>query len=217
MSTSLAFLVARLETAIPAQNEVPSAAQYQQCCEDAVADYAERRPNQKVATIAVVSGGTTYALPADFLRQIQFEPLTGTEGVLVVTTGLIALDADFDEIYTFAGGFLTIYPTPAYTAARDLLYAAGHVLDSSDSYANLTAADARIVLLKAQQLALGLQANVSAQSGWKYQIGDEMVDKSGLGSKLREQGADLQRQYEDAILHAAGSVYGQRGWVSATR
>jgi hypothetical protein len=217
MSTALASLVARLTTAVPAQNSVPSAAQYQQCCEDAAADYAERRSNQKVSTIAVVSGTARYALPTDFLRQIQFEPLTGIEGVLVVTTGLIALDADFDEIYTFAGGYLTIYPTPSYTADRDLLYAAGHVLDSSDSYPDLSAADARIVLLKAQALTIDLQANVAAQSGWKYQIGDEMVDKSGLAGKQREQAAYMQKQYEDAIAKAAGSAYGARGWVSATR
>jgi hypothetical protein len=217
MSTALASLVARLTTAVPAQNDVPSAAQYQQCCQDAVNDYAERRPNQKVTTIAVVSGTARYALPTDFLRQIQFDPLTGTEGVLVVSAGLIALDADFDEIYTFTGGYLTIYPTPCYTADRELLYAAGHELDSSDCYPDLTAADARIVLLKAQALAIDLQANVAAQSGWKYQIGDEMVDKSGLAGKHRDQAAYLQKQYEDAIAKAAGSSYGVRGWVSETR
>ena len=217
MSTALASLVARLTTAVPAQKSVPSSGQYQQCCEDAAADYAERRPNQKVATISVVSGTAAYALPSDFLRQIRFEPLNGSEGVLVVSAGLIALDADFDEIYTFAGEYLTIAPTPMYTAPRELLYAAGHVLNSSGAYPDLSAADARIVLIKAQALAIDLQANVAAQSGWKYQIGDEMVDKSGLAGKYRDQAAYLLKQYEDAILKAAGSVYGQRGWVSATR
>jgi hypothetical protein len=211
MSTALASLVARLTTAVPARDGTPSAPQYQQCCEDAVADYAERRPNQKVTTISVMAGTAAYALPSDFVRQIRFEPLTVSDGVLVVTSGLIALDADFDEIYTFAGGYLTIYPTPMYAAGRVLLYAAGHVLNSSDAYPDLSAADARIVLLKAQQLALDIQGNVAAQSGWKYQIGDEMVDKSGLAGKYRDQAAYLQKQYEDAILKAAGSVYGVRG------
>jgi hypothetical protein len=217
MSIALTTLTGLLTTAVPAQNGVPSAAQYAQCCKDAAADYGERRPVQKVTTLNVVSGTAAYALPSDFGRQIQFEPLTGIEGVLVVTTGLIALDRDFDEIYTFAGGYLTIYPTPSYTADRDLLYAAGHVLDNASAYPAMTAADARIVLLKAQQLALDLQGNVMAQSGWKYQIGDEMVDKSGLAGKFREQATYLQKQYEDAILKAAGSVYGARGWVSGTR
>ena len=137
--------------------------------------------------------------------------------MLVVAAGLIALDADFDEIYMFAGGYLTIYPTPCYAAQRELLYAAGHVLDNANAYPDLNAADARIVLLKAQQLALDLQANVAAQSGWKYQIGDEMVDKSGMGGKLREQATYLQKQYEDAIAKAAGSVFGVRGWVAWER
>jgi len=211
MSTVLASLVARLQVAVPAQNGVPSAAQYQQCCQDAAEDYGERRPVQKVTTISVVSGTAAYALPSDFVRQIQFDPLLGTEGTLVTSGGLIAVDADFDERFAFAGGYLTIYPTPSYTTGRDLLYASGHVLDSSDSYPDMTAADARIVMLKAQQLALDLQGNVSAQSGWKYQIGDEMVDKSGLAGKYREQAAYLQKQYEDAILKAAGSAYGVRG------
>ena len=217
MSTALTTLSALLTTAVPAQNGVPSTAQYTQCCKDAAADYGERRPVKKVATIAIVSGTAAYALPADFVREIQFDSLMGSDGTLVTATGLIALDADLDEIYTFAGGYLTIYPTPSYSLDRDLLYAAGHVLDSNSAYPDMTAADARIVLLKAQQLALDLQGNVAAQGGWKYQIGDEMVDKSGLAGKYRDQAAYLQKQYEDAILKAAGSVYGQRGWVSATR
>lgn len=211
MSVTLAAMVARLTTAVPAQNGVPSTAQYEQCVKDAVADYGERRPNRKVATLSVVSGTTSYALPSDFMREIQFEPLTGADGLLISSTGLIPLDSSLDEIYTFAGGYLTIYPTPAYTAVRDLLYAAGHVLNISNAYPDLTEAAARILLLKAQQLALDLQANTAAQSGWKYQIGDEMVDKSALGAKLRDQSGYLQKQYEDAILKAAGSVYGVRG------
>jgi hypothetical protein len=217
MSVTLAALVARLTAAVPAQNGVPSTAQYEQCVKDAVADYGERRPNQKVTTISVVSGTAAYALPSDFLRQIQFEPLTGTDGVLISATGLIPLDSSLEEIYTFAGGYLTIYETPSYTADRDLWYAAGHALNLSNAYPDLSDADARILLLKAQQLALDLQANVSAQSGWKYQIGDEMVDKSAMGAKLREQSGYLQKQYEDAILKASGSVYGVRGWMSSTR
>jgi hypothetical protein len=217
MSTALASLVARLTTAVPAQNGVPSAAQYQQCCQDAVEDYAERRPNQKVATLSIVSGTAAYALPSDFVRMIEFESLLNTDRVLITSAGLIPMDANFEEIYTFAGGYLTITPTPGYSIPRMMWYAAGHVLDSSDSYPDLTAADARIVLLKAQALALDLQGNVSAQSGWKYQIGDEMVDKSGLAGKYREQAGYLQKQYEDAIAKAAGSAYGVRGWVSEIR
>ena len=52
-----------------------------------MADYGERRPNQKVTTISVVSGTASYALPADFLREIQFEPLTGMDGVLISSIG----------------------------------------------------------------------------------------------------------------------------------
>lgn len=218
MSVSLATLVARLTALVPASNSIPSSAQYQQCVEDAVADFSLRKPNRKVATISVVSGTATYALPSDFVREIDFELLIAmADNLLITATGLIPLDADFDEYYTYAGGNLTIYPTPTYTADRDLHYASGHVLNNSNAYPDISAMDATIVMLYAQALALGIQANVAAQSGWKYQIGDEMVDKSGLGSKLREQASHLQKQYEDAIAKAAGSVYGVRGWVSETR
>jgi hypothetical protein len=212
MSVTLAALVARLTMSVPALNGVPSTAQYEQCVKDAVADYGERRPNQKVATISVVSGTASYALPADFVRAIQFRSLSAGGGVMITSTGIIPMDSSLDEIYTFAGGYLTIAPTPSYTASRDLWYAAGHLLNVSNAYPDLADGDARILLLKAQQLALDLQGNVASQSGWKYQIGDEMVDKSGLAAKQRDQANYLQKQYEDAILKASGSAYGVRAF-----
>lgn len=214
--TALSTLTSRLMGLVAALNGVPSSAQYQQCVEDAVADFSLRKPNRKVTSIAVVSGTATYALPDDFVREIDFESLLTDDRLMITATGLIPLDSDFDEVYTYAGGVLTIYPTPAYTSTRDLTYAAGHVLNSSAAYPDLSATDAAIVMLYAQALVFGLQAGVATAGGWKYQIGDEMVDKSKHADVLRGQADYFQKRYETALAQSIGA-YGARGWVSETR
>lgn len=210
MGISLETLVERLMQAVPARDGVPTLVQYRQCIEDAVADLDQRKPNQKVAAMSVVAGTAEYALPSDFVRLIALEPLWAAEGVLVGDSGLIAVDATFTELVTVAGGVLTITPTPSYTTVRRLHYAAGRTLDADEVYVDLTPGDARLVLLLAQALALEAQANSAAAAGWRYQIGDEMVDKSGLGGGLLRQAQALRAQYEAAVA-AALRPYGVRG------
>jgi hypothetical protein len=211
VSVSLASMVAKLQLAVAARGGVPSSSQYQQCVEDAVADLSERKPNQKVTILSIVSGTGSYALPSDFLRPIVIEQLTSTDGVLISDAGLIPVDAEWKELYTYAGQTLTITPTPTYTASRRLWYAAGHVLDGSSNYPDLTAIEARAALLLAQSLALGLQANVASQTeGWKYQIGDEMVDKTGMQKGMTSQAQALEKQYLAAVEKLVGP-FGVRG------
>lgn len=214
MSVSLATLVSRLTTAVPARSSVPSASQYQQCVEDAVADLSARCPNEKITTISVVSGTATYTLPSDFLYDVLLESMISETGVVISSTGILPVDADWDEEITYAGQTLTITPTPTYTASRYLWYAAGHVLDASDNYADMTTQQAAAALLLAQALALGMQANASAGSeGWKYQIGDEMVDKTGIGKGLQSRADALLAQYERAVARLAKSGVGLRADV----
>jgi hypothetical protein len=212
MSVSLATLVARLTAAVAARNGVPSTAQYGQCVEDAVADLGARKPNQKTATLSVVSGTAAYALPSDFVRMISLVSLAATAdgSVLITGAGLIPMGADWEETYTIAGTTITFSPTPAYSMARTIWYAAGHVLDSNSAYPDLTAAETRLVLLKAQANALGLQANAAAGTGWKYSIGDESVDKTGIGKGMMAQAQMFEEQYERALRGAAGA-FGVRG------
>lgn len=210
MSISLATLTARLTAAVPAVNGLPTSAQYQQCVEDSLADLSERKPNQKIAVISIVSGTGSYTLPSDFVRLIALETLLATDGVLISDAGLMPVDAAWTELVTVAGLVLTITPTPTYTTTRRLHYAAGHVLDNSNAYPDLTAGAAGVALLMAQALALGIQANAAAPGGWKYQIGDELVDKGRVAAGIQERAAALWERYE-ATVGALTLPWGVRG------
>jgi hypothetical protein len=211
MSVGLATLVARLQAAVPARDGVPSAEQYSQCVEDAVADLGAARPLTRVASLQITAGQASYELPADWQRTIRLGGLTaGGDGVVISSDGLIPVGAGFAERLTYAGQTLTISPTPSYTLARELVYAAGYLLDEHEAYPALAADTARLVMLKAQSLALDLQANAAAQRAWKYQQGDESVDKTGLAKALREQ-ADAQEKAYQTALRQTVQPYGTRG------
>jgi hypothetical protein len=85
-------------------------------------------------------------------------------------------------------------------------YAAGYVLDEADLYQDMTETEARVILLKAQAMALHLLANVNA-GGWSYKIGDESVDKKNVGQGYRDQAKALDGDY----LAAVGQMIGPRG------
>lgn len=205
MSIALAVLASRLETAVPAVGGVPTEAQYEQAVQDAVEDFGTRRPMQATYDVAVVSGTAAYTLPDDFVKLIKFESVLSslTDGVLNTSDGLIPVSATFKERTMVQGGSLVISPTPTYSATRRLWYGAKHVLDGSEVYTTLTETEARIVLLKAQALALGWQANNQAGSGWRYKIGDEEVDKSKLSASSRDQQKAKEAEYL-AALEAMG-------------
>jgi hypothetical protein len=213
MGVSLANLVSRLRNKAPARDGVPDSIGYQQCVEEAVADFGRRKPCQKISSISIISGTAEYDLPSDFGRIVAMESLATTdEEIIISDAGIIPLSGDWEEKWTVAGRHVTFYPTPTYTKARDIWYQSVHVLDSDEQYPDLTEEDAAIVLLYAQSLALGLIANSTAGSGWKYTIGDESVDKSGLGAGLRGQADWLEKKYLAAVKAANGAI-GMRGTV----
>ncbi len=213
MATTLAVLVARLQSAVPAREGVPSADDYAQHVKDAVAQLSQDVPTIRRGTLAVVSGTATYALPADFLFLIEIPGLNTPDGVLITDNGLIPVGAGWQEEYSIENGSLIFFPSaPGYTVSRNYRYAAGHVLtgdSGSETYALLSENEARIALLYAQYLALTQQASVVVGDGWKYQIGDEVVDKKGLGAGTQSQAQGMLTLYNMAVRQLKG--YGSRG------
>lgn len=197
MAIALATLSARLLAMVPAVNGQP--ASYDQVVKDAVAQFGADIPLHCSATISVVNGTATYALPADFAMLIQLEAVSKEATVNMTTGELVAgrLDGARERIY-IEGSNLRIEPTPTYTIDRTLRYAGFYQL-AADSYARLTENGARIAMLYAQHLALSAQAGVAGGGGWKYQIGDESVDKSNAGRALGEQATRLYEQYQVAL------------------
>jgi hypothetical protein len=105
---------------------------------------------------------------------------------------------------------MTFTPTPSYTLDRTLRYAAGHVLDDDAAYPYLTDADAGILLLKAQSLALRKQAlaAVTASTGEivEYAIGDERVKKSSPSASLGAAAQMLEAEYLERVARGVGMV-----------
>lgn len=216
MSVALSTMISRLQSDVAARNGLPSSTQYEQCVKDAVADFSRRAPMQKVATINVVSGTAGYALPDGFSKLLRFTgALNPQTGVLNTAAGLIPVDASFKERVMVQGAQLVIYPTPAYTMARDLWYAAAYVLDVTNVYADMTDEAAAIVMLKAQALALMLQAHQAAKEGWLYSIGDESVSKVSLPENLRNASKFADAQYLESVRTYIGQI-GLRGDAPGT-
>ena len=211
MSVLLSELVNELTADVPAREGVPSADQYERMIKEAVRDFGRRAGRVKRSTLDIVSGMATYDLPEDFLKMIKLYGLVAPDGIMNTPEGLVPVSDGFRERYTILDGQITFYPTPAYTLTRHFSYKAGWTLtadgDYTEAYEELTEEEAEICLLKAKSLALELQANTAAGDGWRYQIGDEMVDKSGQQSayKVRLETA------ENAYLRAVEAYNGNTG------
>jgi hypothetical protein len=217
MGIAFSTLVSRLEGLAPAQNEMPSRAQYEQYVRDAVWDFSRRAPMQKTLNLSIVSGTASYTLPSDFFRLIRLaSTINLQEGVMNTPSGLIAVSSSsFRERIMVQGGSLVIYPTPTYTMTRELWYMAAYVLNAIGLYADLTEETAAIVMLKGQALALGLLANQAAQQAWSYSIGDESVTKTSQAPQMREQVKGMEAEYLDAVRKHIGSVM-RRGMATDT-
>lgn len=202
---NLSDLVARLQANVPAQNSVPSTAQYEQAIKDAVDDFSNRLPMRKRTTLSIVANTASYDLPDDFLRAISLRSLLAQDNVLVTDAGIVPVSDSFQEEYSVSGGQITFYPTPTYTTDRYLWYAAAYILDD-DIYQDMTNAIAGVIMLLAQSLALGLQANAQASAGWSYKIGDVAVDKKGVGKGIQSQADSLEKQYLGAVDKMIGPV-----------
>jgi len=212
MAVSLSTLVTRLQGLVAARDSVPSSAQYQQAVEDAVADFSLRAPMAKVTAVSVVSGTAEYALPDDFLRVTKVQSLLNPSGIIISDQGIVPVSALYSESWMVSGRTITFYPTPTYNAARDVWYAAGHVLDDG-SYPDLTSEHAAIALLEAQSIALLIKANQAADDAWNYAVGDERVSKERLSEALRAQAKELHERYAAQAARAGqggGGAYGTR-------
>lgn len=213
MAVALNALVTRLQSAVPARNSVPSADDYEQHVKDAVLQLSTDVPLLRVATLSIVANTATYNLASDFLFLIELEGVASADGVLISDAGLIPVSAMWEEETYIDGTTITFDPTPTYTMSRDYRYAAIYELtgvDPDETYARMNQNGARLALLYAQYLALTQQANVVAGDGWRYQIGDEMVDKTRQGQGLLTQGQGLLTQYQ-------GAIQSQKGYGSTAR
>jgi hypothetical protein len=211
MSILLDDMVNDLVADVPPRNGAPTEEQYERMVKEAVRDFGRRAGRVKRETLDVVAGTATYDLPDDFLKMIRLQGLYGHDGIINTSTGLIAVGSGFREKFTIVAGTITFYPTPTYSLLRWFSYKAGWVLsgdtDYTEAYEDMTEEEAEIALLKAKGLALELQANMTASDGWRYQIGDEMVDKSGQQTsyKVRLEAADA------AYLKAVETYNGNTG------
>lgn len=183
MAKTLAALVAILQSEVPAVNSTPTTAQYQQAIKDAALEFSRRCGQGKWAELNIVSGTPTYDLAADFLGLISLEMMVGADGVMISSTGLIPVSADWEEEYTIRNKQITFTPTPTYTVTRDYKYKAGWILTGTDpdqTFAEMGDEEAQIVMIKAKSLAIEKKVNAMASSGgMKYSLGAVSVDKSG--------------------------------------
>ena len=197
----------RVAALVPAQNGVPTTAQYQQAVKDAVADFGRRVPRRLLGTLAVVAGTASYAFPAGFQRLIKLEAL-GAEDIIRDGAGfLVPLSASWQERYTVDGATITFYPTPAYTLNRDYLYAAGYpYVAATDSFTGLISEYEPVVMLKAQAVALRALGVAGANmAGMSYRIGDTSVQRT-VTQAHAQWASELDAAYLDACKGLVGYV-----------
>jgi len=207
MTKALADMVTDLQEDVPAVDGVPSDAQYERAIKDAVAEFSRLCGREKNTLISIVSGTASYALPADFLKKIEFDdPFDPDHNVMITSTGIIPFgNTPFSEEITIRNLTMTIYPTPAYTMDRFLSYKAAWVLDDSDEY-DLTEDEVEIVMLKAKSIAFEKVDNATASGGFKYTVGNMSVDKSGMGDGYSKRIGDLEDKFERACKRYNGTV-----------
>lgn len=210
------YLLESLQAEVPAQNGVPTEAQYQTALRKAVSDFSRRAGPMKRMTISIVPNTAAYTLPDDFLTEIRMElPVIG-EVYSQPGGQLIPLNTSFrEEQYAISGTTITFYPTPQYTMDRILWYRAGHILNDSKQYPDMTEEHADIVLLKARAECYRYLHMNAAPDGWRYSIGDVTVDKSGQTRSLREISADLNQEYMDRVEEYIGAVGSQAHFTTA--
>lgn len=208
MAMDLIELVRRLQADVPARGGIPSHEQAERLVKQAVADYGDLAPTTKRLTLNLVTGTATYNLPADFVRLMRLErAIDVVGGVSISAAGIVPVNLDEDEEWFVSNNQITFYPTPQFNDTRILYYAAGFSL-ASGTYAEMDERQAGRVLLKAQALALQIQANKAAQDAWQYDTGNERVNKERLAEALRKQANDLERQYKEEVAALGFAPYG---------
>lgn len=202
MSIALDDLIAELTEDVPAVDGVPSTEQYENAVKDAVKAFSERCGRVRQGSLAIVPGTATYDLPADFLEMVSLDSLVYDGGVMHSAQGLIPVPSAWEEEWYIGNGQITFYPTPTYTLTRYFRYKAGWVetvidddYDNTYEYARMTEREKRIVLLRAQAIALTKVANVS--SGMKYSLGAVSVDNSGTAEGYLADAKSFTDQFEE--------------------
>ena len=210
MSKTLTELKAELESEIPAINSVPTSAQYEQAIKDAARAFSRKCGVAKFGELSIVSGTAAYALADDFLRLIWLEALTGVDGVIVSTGGLIPVAAGWEEEYTIVGGQITFVPTPTYSMTREYKYKSAWVLTGNspdETYATMGDQEAEIVMIKAKAIALEKQElALSAAGGMKYSLGAVSVDKGSGTEALGKKAKFLYGEFDEACREYNGAV-----------
>ena len=191
-------LVTRLQKAVDAGDEFD----YVQAVQDAVEQLSQDVPIMTSTTLAIVSGVASYDLPADFLFVVELPGLATSDNVLLSDGGLVPLSSGFQEVYYIEGDQVRFDPVPSFTLARTLRYAARHVL-AAGVYPRLSENGARIALLYGRFLALQGKA-VTAAGGFSYRIGDEAVDKKGVGAAMQQQVDAALAAYQSAVRQLRG-------------
>ena len=127
--------------------------------------------------------------------------------MIISSKRLIPISANWEEQHTIRNGQITFYPTPTFTMARELRYKAAWI--ESNDYETLGEREARIVLLKAQSIAIGKQANALSGQTLKYSLGAVSVDK---GSTVDEKRRKVD-SFDDEYLAACQKYNGQIGML----
>jgi len=210
--TTLAALIAELQSEVPAVNSVPTTAQYTQAVKDAVLEFSRRCGLVKMADLSIVANTATYSLPDDFLKLISLDSLTGMDGVILSNSGIIPVSADWTEEYTIANKQITFKPTPTYTLTRGYQYKAGWVLtgtNPNETYAMIGDDEKQIVMIKAKGLATEKISNAQASAGgMKYSFGAVSVDKGAGVDSLTKQIFELHGAFVKACETYNGATLG---------
>jgi hypothetical protein len=208
--TTLAALVADLQSEVPATNGTPTSAQYEKAVKDAVLEFSRLCGLEKIGTLNIVAGTATYDLASDFQKLILLASVEGIGGVIHSVGGLIPVSAGWREEYQIVNRRITIFPTPTYTMTREYHYKMMWVLTGSGAdaaYAEMGDNEAQIVLIKAKALALEKKANAQAASGGlKYSFGAVSVDKSAGVENASQTQEALNKKFEDACDAYNGAV-----------
>lgn len=208
----MATLAELAERAAERAGETP-AAFHTQAVRDAVADFGYRVPRVLRGSLAIVAGTAAYALPAGFQRLIALDAAGGDgqrDGSGLLVAGSLY---GSDETWTVTGGTITFDPTPGYTAARGLRYAAGYPYDAdADTFTGLLPEHEPVVLMRAEAAVLRKAANASAGSaGLNYRIGDIAVSRANAPA-YGSLAAELEKSYLEACRALVGFV-GRRSAV----
>ena len=198
---ALADLVLALELVLPDLDSGLS----ESVIKSAVRAFNDRAGWPKHGVLTIVAGTASYAVPDDFAKLVRVDsPFSYLDNV-VGESGIIPMGNTIamEQIY-LTGRNLVIYPTPLSNGARTYWYKARHALDGSEQYPDMDDAQAEIILVKAQAVGLGYLAAGAAGGGWKYQIGDVSIDKSGIGNSYQSRINDLNAEFERCVTNYNG-------------